>query len=194
MGARLLPVRHAAAAIAVSALLAGCGGRYRAVSDTPVTIGRPYAVRGVTYVPAADPGYDMLGRASWYGAESGNRTARGEKFRPGWITAAHATLPLPSYVEVTSLDTGRVILVRVNDRGPFARGRIIDLSRGAAQALGLRDAGHGSAWAGAVRVRVVAPPERDRERLRHGKPALPRADADARSLAFWRSQLAASGM
>ena len=175
--------------IALSALLAGCGGRYRAVSDTPVTIGRPYAVRGITYVPTANPTYDMLGRASWYGGKSGNRTARGEKFRPKWITAAHATLPLPSYVEVTSLDTGRVIVVRVNDRGPFARGRIIDLSKGAAQALGLRDAGHG-----AVRVRVVEPSERDRERLRHGKPALPRPDADARSLAFWRSQLAGSGM
>ena len=174
---------------ALALLLAGCGGRYRAVSDTPVTIGRPYVVRGVSYVPAAAPDYDMLGRASWYGGESGNRTARGEKFRPGWITAAHATLPLPSYVEVTSLDTGRVIVVRVNDRGPFARGRIIDLSRGAAQALGLRDAGHG-----AVRVRVVAPPERDRERLRHGMPAAPRPNADPQSLAFWRAQLAASGM
>lgn len=189
MSARPLPACRMVAAIVATTALAACGGRYRAVSDTPVTIGRPYAVRGVTYVPAADPGYDMLGRASWYGGESGDRTARGEKFRPRWITAAHATLPLPSYVEVTSLDTGRVILVRVNDRGPFARGRIIDLSRGAAQALGLRDAGHG-----AVRVRVVEPPERDRDRLRHGKPALPRPDADPRSLAFWRSQLAALGM
>ncbi len=169
--------------------LAACGGRYRAVSDTPVTVGRPYVVRGITYVPAPAPDYDMLGRASWYGSESGNRTARGEKFRPGWITAAHATLPLPSYVEVTSLDTGRVIVVRVNDRGPFARGRIIDLSKGAAEALGMRAGGHG-----AVRVRVVAPDERDRERLRHGKPAASRPNADPQSLAFWRSQLAAAGM
>jgi rare lipoprotein A len=80
-------------------------------------------------------------------------------------------------------------VVRVNDRGPFARGRIIDLSKGAAEALGMRATGHG-----AVRVRVVAPDERDRARLRHGKPAAPRPDADPRSLAFWRSQLAASGM
>ncbi len=176
-------------ALAALLLLAGCGGRYRAVADTPVTIGRPYVVRGQTYTPARAPDYDMLGRASWYGAESGDRTARGEKFRPGWITAAHATLPLPSYVEVTSLDTGRVIVVRVNDRGPFARGRIIDLSKGAAQALGMRDAGHA-----AVRVRVVEPDDRDRDRLRHGKPAAPRPDVDPGTLAFWRSQLAASGM
>lgn len=182
-------MRPVLAALPALLALAGCGGRYRAVSDTPVTIGRPYVVRGVGYVPAAQPGYDMVGRASWYGGESGNRTARGEKFRAGWITAAHPTLPLPSYVEVTALDSGRVILVRVNDRGPFARGRIIDLSKGAAEALGMRAGGHA-----AVRVRVVEPSERDRERLRHGKPAAPRPDAAPQALALWRSQLAASGM
>jgi hypothetical protein len=115
--------------------LAACGGgvHYRPVSDVPVRVGKPYAVRGTTYVPAADPSYDMLGYASWYGSESGNQTANGERFRPKAVSAAHTTLPLPSYVEVTSLDSGRTILVRVNDRGPFAgRGRIIDLSRGAA--------------------------------------------------------------
>ncbi|KTT75925.1 septal ring lytic transglycosylase RlpA family protein [Sphingomonas endophytica] len=181
-------IRHVLPALSIALALAGCGGRYRPVSDVPVTVGRPYVVRGVTYVPAAEPGYDMLGRASWYGGESGDRTARGEKFRPGWITAAHATLPLPSYVEVTSLDTGRVIVVRVNDRGPFARGRIIDLSKGAATLLGLRANGHG-----AVRVRVVSPDERDRERLRHGKPAAPRPDADPRTLAAFRAQLIAAG-
>src|SRR3546814_10196370 len=79
-------------------------------------------------------------------------TANGEKFRPDGITAAHKTLPLPSYVEVTSLQTGRTILVRVNDRGPFARGRIIDLSKGAAEQLGIRAAGTAP-----VRVRVVDP-------------------------------------
>ena len=95
----------------------------------------------------------MLGYASWYGNKSGNRSANGEKFRPKAVTAAHTTLPLPSYVEVTSLDTGRTILVRVNDRGPFARGRVIDLSRGAAKQLGARAAG-----TRAVRVRVVTRP------------------------------------
>jgi len=128
--------------VALALLLAGCGGgRYRPVADWPVRVGPPYAVRGVTYVPAADPTYDMLGLASWYGNESGNRTANGEKFRAKAITGAHATLPLPSYVEVTALGTGHTILVRVNDRGPFVRSRILDLSRGAAEELGVRAAG-----------------------------------------------------
>src|SRR3546814_6647997 len=111
-------------ALAAVVALAGCGGgvEYRPVGDVPVRVGKPYSVRGVTYVPAADPGYDYLGYASWYGGESGNRTANGERFRPKAVTAAHVTLPLPSYVEVTALETGRTILVRVNDRGPFSGG------------------------------------------------------------------------
>ncbi|WP_159870894.1 septal ring lytic transglycosylase RlpA family protein [Novosphingobium sp. 9U] len=154
-------------AILTALALSACGGHYRPVSDTPVRIGAPYKVRGTTYTPAAQPGYDMLGYASWYGSESGNRVANGEKFRPAWITGAHTTLPLPSYVEVTSLDTGRRILVRVNDRGPFvARGRILDLSRGAAELLGMRAKGQA-----AVRVRVADPSQADRAALRKGKPA-----------------------
>ncbi len=172
-------------------LLAGCGGgTYRSVADKPVRIGRPYAVRGVTYTPAADPTYDMLGYASWYGSESGNRTANGERFRAKWVTGAHTTLPLPSYVEVTALDTGRTILVRVNDRGPFAgRGRVIDLSRGAAEELGIRATGHA-----AVRVRVVEPSEKDRERLRKGKPASSRPTVAQPVLANLRAQLQAAGL
>ena len=165
--------------------LAGCGGR--AVSDVPVKIGRPYTVRGVTYVPAPAPGYDALGYVGWYGGESGNRTARGERFRARAISGAHTTLPLPSYVEVTALDTGRTILVRINDRGPFARGRIIDLSRGAAEALGVRAAGNA-----AVRVRLVDPPERDRARLRRGKAATPRPDASPETLAALRQRWTAT--
>ena len=167
--------------------LAACGGgNFRPVSDHPVRIGPPYKVRGVTYVPAADPQYDMLGYASWYGSESGNRTANGERFRAKWITAAHVTLPLPSYVEVTSLDTGRTIVVRVNDRGPFAgRGRIIDLSRGAADELGIRARGHA-----AVRVRLVNPSEEDRAKLRKGKPARERPRVSETTLANLRAQLA----
>ncbi len=88
-----------AAALALS-LSACAGGNFRPVSDTPVRIGAAYAIRGTTYVPAAAPTYDAVGYASWYGSESGNRTANGEEFRPGWITAAHTTLPLPTYVEV----------------------------------------------------------------------------------------------
>ncbi|AEG47841.1 rare lipoprotein A [Sphingobium chlorophenolicum L-1] len=177
--------------LAAVVALAGCGGGvgFRPVSDVPVRVGKPYAVRGVTYVPAADPAYDYLGYASWYGHESGNRTANGERFVPRAVTAAHATLPLPSYVEVTSLETGRTILVRVNDRGPFAgRGRIIDLSRGAAEQLGIRAAGHAP-----VRVRVVEPPEKDRRKLREGKEAPERPVVDARALANLRAQLAGQG-
>ena len=168
--------------------LAACGGgNFRPVSDHPVRIGPPYKGRGVTYVPAADPQYDMLGYASWYGSESGNRTANGERFHAKWITGAHVTLPLPSYVEVTSLDTGRTIVVRVNDRGPFAgRGRIIDLSRGAADELGIRARGHA-----AVRVRLVNPSEKDRAKLRKGKPARERPRVSETTLANLRAQLAA---
>lgn len=150
------------AVAAIALWLSACATtRYRPVSDVPVKIGRPYAVRGTTYVPAADPTYDMLGFASWYGHESGNMTANGERFRPSAITAAHTTLPLPSYVEVSALETGRTILVRINDRGPFAGGgRIVDLSAGAAALLGIRRQGHAP-----VRVRRVDPPEKDRARL-----------------------------
>lgn len=161
--------------------LAACGGRYRPVSDVPVKIGRPYTVRGVTYTPVADPAYDAVGFAGWYGNESGNRTANGEKFRVKAIAGAHTTLPLPSYVEVTSLETGRTILVRINDRGPFVRGRIVDLSRAAADLLGIRAAG-----TAAVHVRRVDPPERDRATLRDGKAAAARPDASAQDLAALR--------
>jgi rare lipoprotein A len=178
--------RTAISLIAATMLSACASGNYRPVSDQPVRIGPPYQVRGATYVPAADPRYDMLGYASWYGSESGNRTANGERFRARWVTAAHTTLPLPTYVEVTSLDTGRRIVVRVNDRGPFGRReRIIDLSRGAAEQLGIKAQG-----TAAVRVRRVEPSERDRARLRKGKPArdLPPVSEDVRD--NLRTQLA----
>lgn len=181
-------MRAAGAATAVLALSACAGGNYRPVADTPVRIGPAYSIRGTTYVPAAAPAYDALGYASWYGSESGNRTANGEKFRPGWITAAHTTLPLPTYVEVTALDSGRRIIVRVNDRGPFARGRLIDLSRGAAEQLGMKAQGHAP-----VRVRRVEPSEKDRARLRKGKPAASLARVPERELQRLRAQLAAGG-
>ena len=175
------------AAALIALALSGCGGRtYRPVADFPVKVGRPYTVRGVTYTPAVDPGYDVLGYASWYGSESGNQVALGERFRPRWVTGAHTTLPLPSYVEVTDLASGRTILVRVNDRGPFARGRVIDLSQGAAELLGVRRAG-----VVPVRVRVVDPPEEDRARLRRGKPAAERPTVSPQLLASLRAQLAA---
>ena len=181
-------LRAAGAGLAMLALSACAGGQYRPVADTPVRIGKPYAVRGTTYVPAAAPAYDAVGYASWYGSESGNRTANGEKFRPGWITAAHTTLPLPTYVEVTALDTGRRIIVRVNDRGPFAAGRIIDLSRGAAEELGIKAQGHAM-----VRVRRVEPPEKDRKRLREGKPAAALAPVEGRELERLRGEASTGG-
>lgn len=168
-------------------VLAGCGSgvHYRPVSDTPVRIGKPYTVRGITYVPAADPSYDMLGYASWYGDESGSQTANGEHFRPEAVTGANKTLPLPSYVEVTDLDTGKRIIVRINDRGPFARGRVIDLSEGAAKELGTKRRG-----VVPVRVRIVEPTARDRKRLREGKPARGLSVVKPEVLANLRAQFA----
>lgn len=177
-------------AVAGALMLAGCGGGsgFRPVSDVPVRIGPSYTVRGTTYTPAADPAYDHVGYATWYGPESGNRTANGERFRPDGISAAHTTLPLPSYVEVTALDTGRRIVVRVNDRGPFAGGRLIDLSRGAAEELGVKAQG-----VAPVRVRVVEPSEKDRQRLREGKPARALPPVPARELEALRTRLAGAG-
>lgn len=184
-------MRQTVGMVLASGLLSACAGdNYRPVSDTPVRVGPPYIVRGVTYVPARDPAYDMLGYASWYGSESGNRTANGEQFRANWITAAHTSLPLPAYVEVTALDSGRTILVRVNDRGPFSgRGRVIDLSRGAAEQLGMKAQGHV-----AVRVRAVEPPEKDRARLRKGKAAPERPRVPERTLVRLRAQMQAAGL
>ncbi|MDE1918320.1 MAG: septal ring lytic transglycosylase RlpA family protein [Sphingomonadales bacterium] len=176
------------AVLAMVMALSACasGPHDRPVSDTPVRVGQPYTVRGTTYRPAVDPTYDRLGYATWYGPESGSQTANGERFRPDGISAAHTTLPLPSYVEVTSLETGRTILVRVNDRGPFSgHGRIIDLSRGAGRLLGI--AARGSA---PVRVRVVEPSEADRRRLREGRAALARPPVPQSTLAQWRAALA----
>lgn len=181
--------RSMIAGAAVLTLSACGGGGFRPVSDHPVRIGPAYSIRGTTYVPAAAPTYDALGYASWYGSESGNRTANGEQFRPGGITAAHTTLPLPTYVEVTALDTGRRIIVRINDRGPFAAGqRIIDLSRGAAEQLGIKAQGRAP-----VRVRRIEPSEKDRKRLREGKPAGPLAPVSPRDLQNLRAQLPAQG-
>ncbi|MGR8931240.1 MAG: septal ring lytic transglycosylase RlpA family protein [Gammaproteobacteria bacterium] len=100
---------------------------------------KPYRVKGKRYVPMKTAaGYREVGVASWYGAESGNRTASGERFDPHGLTAAHKTLPIPSKVRVTNLRNGRSVEVTVNDRGPFVKGRLIDLSQGAARQIGLR--------------------------------------------------------
>lgn len=125
--------------------------------------------------PASARDYEETGMASWYGEElRGNRTANGERFDPDGISAAHRTLPMSSYVEVTSLDTGRTILVRINDRGPFHSNRIIDLSLGAARQLGMT--GHG---ARRVRVRSVDPTDAEKQAMRK-MPPLSRELASAR--------------
>ncbi len=156
------------------------------VSDFPVRLGSPYQVGNVTYTPADVTAYDEVGYASWYGAElQGRNTANGEIFLPTAITAAHKTLPMPSYVEVTSLETGRTIIVRVNDRGPFANDRLIDLSEGAARLLGITQQG-----VAGVRVRKLNPSEQDRALLRNGQPASPRIDTPESLLKVLREKLA----
>lgn len=153
--------------------------RRTAVPDFPIKIGKPYQVQGVWYSPSDDRGYDEVGYASWYGdAFHGAPTANGERFDMDMVGAAHKTLPLPSYVEVTALESGRTLLVRVNDRGPFVTNRIIDLSRRSAQLLGIDRKG-----VARVRVRRVEPPEADRLALRSGVAARPRPDAPALELA-----------
>jgi rare lipoprotein A (peptidoglycan hydrolase) len=105
-------------------------------------LGVPYKIANRWYVPADEPGYDKAGLASWYGADfHGRKTANGEVFDMYALTAAHPTLPLPSYAYVTSTTTGRTVLVRINDRGPYAHHRIMDLSRRTAEVLGIAAAG-----------------------------------------------------
>lgn len=101
-------------------------------------VGPPYQANGQWYVPTPEPGYEQTGVASWYGQPAnGQRTASGEAYDAAALTAAHPTLPIPSLVQVTNLDNGREVIVRVNDRGPFVGGRVIDVSQGAAQVLGI---------------------------------------------------------
>jgi len=101
-------------------------------------VGNPYKINGKWYYPAVNYEYDEVGYASWYGPGfHGKKTANGEIFNQNKISAAHRTLPLPSIVKVTNLENGKILsFVRVNDRGPFARNRIIDLSKEAAKELG----------------------------------------------------------
>ncbi|WAJ30923.1 septal ring lytic transglycosylase RlpA family protein [Antarcticirhabdus aurantiaca] len=100
-------------------------------------VGKPYKVRGKWYYPKDQPGYAKQGKASWYGANfHGRLTANGEVYDMFGLSAAHTTFPLPSYAMVTNLENGNRIMVRVNDRGPYAHGREIDVSSKAAQMLG----------------------------------------------------------
>lgn len=120
------------------------GGHYK--------LGRAYQIGGKWYVPRHEPYYDRTGVGSWYGHQfHGRKTANGEIFDMHALTAAHPTLPMPSYAYVTNLRNGRTILVRINDRGPYVADREIDLSRASARALGYEQGGLGKVrvrWAG----------------------------------------------
>jgi rare lipoprotein A len=115
-------------------------------------IGNPYEIKGIWYYPERNLNYDETGIASWYGNEFASKpTANGEIFDPSIVSAAHKTLPMPSAVRVINLENGRSLVVRINDRGPFIAGRIIDLSREAARLLGFKKQGIAR-----VRVQILA--------------------------------------
>ena len=156
-------------------LLAACGTSQHMPSDNKLPrghqggiqkVGKPYKVGGEWYYPESDPYYDRVGHASWYGKQfHGRKTANGETYNMNALTAAHKTLPMPTYVKVTNLSNGRSIVLRVNDRGPFVAGRLIDVSRRAAQLLGFQQKG-------VTQVRVQAVDENGR--VRRGKKRPPR--------------------
>lgn len=166
-----------ATAVSAALMLSSCAETRLAVhaakqlshpDATPVgnyKIGKPYKVAGVWYYPKVDYDYVETGIASWYGPQfHKKRTANGEIFDMNAVTAAHKTLPLPSIVRVTNLKNGRSIKVLVNDRGPFARGRIIDVSRRTAQLLGFERAGIAQ-----VKVEVVPDESRRIALIAQGK-------------------------
>lgn len=133
-------------------------------------LGKPYQVAGRWYVPRHDPQYDRVGVGSWYGDDfHGRKTANGEIFDMHALTAAHPTLPIPSYAYVTNMKNGRTLLVRINDRGPYVANRIIDLSKASAKAIGYFNGGL------------------SRVRVRYAGPAPLNGD-DRREVAFLRNQ------
>ena len=177
-------------------LLSGCGGGQRSTPDSyqvkegaaaPSTggykVGKPYQIAGVWYYPSEDYSYDESGIASWYGPDfHGKFTANGDIFDQNGLSAAHRTLPMPSIVRVTNLENGRSIEVKINDRGPFAHGRILDLSKHAAELLGMD-------LQGTARVRVQIMADESRQlalQLKGGETppieAAPRVAVEAESL------------
>jgi rare lipoprotein A len=155
-------IRASVPMVMIGLVLAGCGSQPRTgsyygsgnhyVAGHPMyRVGEPYEIKGVWYYPAVDYNYDKTGIASWYGEQfAGRYTANGEIFDLNQLTAAHTTLPMPSIVEVTNLENGRSLQLRVNDRGPFVDGRLIDVSRRSAQLLGFETKGTTP-----VRVRIL---------------------------------------
>ena len=171
--------------IAALFLLTGCifGGSNREAvtapvvragpaADYPMVLGDPFTIEGITYTPADKLNYDDVGYAA-IGVAGG-----------GTVTGAHKTMPLPSYVEVTSLDSGRTALVRLERRGPMANDRLVELSPGAAAQLGLAGTERAP-----VRVRRVNPPEQERAMLRGGQPAAARMDTPKPLLAVLMRKL-----
>lgn len=173
-------------ALGLIALLASCGGNGRVeqastpvpttgpAADYPIVVGEPYAVMGVNYTPVDTLNYDEVG---YLGIEPEADPA---------ITGAHHTLPLPSYVEVTSLDSGRTILIRLTRRGPMDSNSLIALSSGAAKQLGVSDTT-------AVRVRRVNPPEVERAMLRRGEAAPERMETPQSLVTVLRRKLPEAG-
>ena len=146
---------------------------------TDYKVGSPYEVKGVWYYPRVDYGYSETGIASWYGPGfHGKRTANGELYDQTDLTAAHRTLPMPSLVRVSNLENGRSIMVRINDRGPFKNGRIIDLSHRAAQLLGF--VGGGTAK---VRVDILEAESRKLAAVAQGRQAARNAPIAAPTVA-----------
>jgi rare lipoprotein A (peptidoglycan hydrolase) len=119
-----------------------CGNSYGNSYEGGIKVGDPYKIKGKTYTPEIDYKYNKVGIASWYGDDFHcKKTANGEMFNKNELSAAHKTLPLPSVVKVTHLGNGKSINVVINDRGPFAHNRIIDLSEKSAIALGMKKQG-----------------------------------------------------
>lgn len=141
------------------AALGACGATNRPFetagpANPTYKVGKPYKVAGKTYRPEANPHYDQTGMASWYGTQfHGRKTANGDIFNMNALTAAHTTLPMPSFVRVTNMDNGRWLILKVNDRGPFVGNRLIDVSRRAAKLLGFEKKGVTQ-----VRVQAVTGP------------------------------------
>lgn len=161
--------------------LFGCTSERQTAGRGNYKVGNPYQINGVWYYPKEDQFYDETGIASWYGPDfDGKATANGERYDMNALTAAHRTLPMPTVVRVTNLENGRSIRLRVNDRGPYARGRIIDVSRRAAQMLGF----HAN---GTARVRVQfegrgevgASPPQDEDEIASAAPSIRAAPVNA---------------
>ncbi len=182
--------------VSAAAVLAACASQPPPAPPPPTVqvpasagvykVGQPYQVENVWYYPREQPDYDETGIASWYGPTFyGKKTANGEIYTGDMLTAAHKTLPMPVNVRVTNLDNRKSLVVRVNDRGPFSRGRIIYLSRRAAELLDIIQTG-------TARVRVTymgrsnlnggAPPPETPPAIASAVPAAPSGKVDSAAL------------